>query len=722
MSNKITRRIKQEIAMRETFKKGYPRITAGRWYYATQRDNRLWKNKYTPEQLKRIHSRGYLAKTVELVDLLNSPDCDRITDLDYLYLRPYNNSFSKWIEDINTMVRMHIPFQHRLPTIYYSIVNRNGLKILDFPFAKQQRTVDDIMNTLKEAGTTLRLRPAYWNSTGSQFDLLYVDDEHVKIDSKTCSKEYFLKLLKKRGGNYLICEKIHYGYPLTEDWKQCSFFKFYMVNDCEESRITCAVAEIFRKRAKDKSKQYLINRENGTFTMEDGTEITIPRWNQLVEELKEFAFAMRQLDYFTVSVVLTEDGFKVSRCNHEPYLPRVDFDSELNEYLKKRVAEKKATPVDRKASRKAIYNSLFNKFVGKFCRKGIRPYMQGLWFTSVLSDAKWKGSTWKQKIWAWKRGFLSFRIGQYNLTEENYKTHLSDYDYHWLNRMNNVYQGWISDKTTFRYTMEPLKKYIPDYYYSIFKRDGQVVTVPMQDIPEGYEGTLDDVVRLLHEEKILVFKPSAGLHGDGFYCLEHKDENFWINGNPTNAEGIKDLIRAQRSIYVVTSYINMHPTLKKIYPTSVNSIRVMAINRHGYDPQVMQTYMRIGSSKTGYTDNVGYGGICAMIDIPTGVLYDPETLVDHIYYPCPKHPDTGTEIAGIRVPHWATICEKVGEICQLFPELEYLGFDVAVTEDGFQIMEINLHQDLHKVALHTDEIRAYYQERIAYKKRLNNIK
>ena len=68
------------------------------------------------------------------------------------------------------------------------------------------------------------------------------------------------------------------------------------------------------------------------------------------------------------------------------------------------------------------------------------------------------------------------------------------------------------------------------------------------------------------------------------------------------------------------------------------------------------------------------------------------------------------------------ICEKVGEICQLMPELEYLGFDVAVTEDGFNVMEINIHQDLHKVALHSDEIREYYQERIAYKKKIYSVK
>ena len=102
----------------------------------------------------------------------------------------------------------------------------------------------------------------------------------------------------------------------------------------------------------------------------------------------------------------------------------------------------------------------------------------------------------------------------------------------------------------------------------------------------------------------------------------------------------------------------------------------------------------------------------------TGVMYDPESLRDHMYYPCPKHPDTGTEIAGIKIPHWDLICRKVVEICRMMPELEYLGFDIAVTEDAFNVMEINIHQDLHKVAQHSDEIRAFYADKIRYKEML----
>lgn len=720
MANKLIRRIKKELAMRESFRKGYPRLTASRWYNATRRDNRLWAGKYSEAELKKVHSMGYLAKNIETYDLLSGKECERISDRDYLFLRPMNNSFAKWIEDINTMTRMNPKHAHRLPKIYFSITNRNGLKILDWPVARRKCGAEEIVEVLQQVGTTLQLRPAFWASKNPRYDVSYLSKSKVRLDGKAIGLNEFLKVLRGTSGNYLLCEKLDYSYPLTEERGASSFLKFYIINGTEDSRIACAVAEVI-PAGKEQGQQYLIDRTNGTFER-NGRTITIPRWEEIAGEMLEMAGNMMQLRYYSVSVVLSEDGYKISSANFQPYLPRVPFDSELNDYLKAWAAQKKTVEIPFKQKWEAIKNRIFAKFVAKFCRPGIRPYMQKLWFSAVKSDLKWNGATLKQKIWAWKRGFLSFRIAQYELTEENYRDHLSDYDYHWLNRLNNVYQAWISDKTTFRYSMEPLKEYIPDYYFNVFKRDGEMVVARMQDCPENIGNGLDGIVQILRQEGILVFKPSAGLHGDGFYCIECRDGAFWINGKETDENGIRELIRAQRSVYVVTSYIHMHPDLKKIYPKSVNSIRVMAINRHGYDPKILQTYMRIGSAKTGYTDNVGYGGICAMIDIESGRLYDPETLRDHIYYPCPQHPDTGTEIAGIVVPHWPLICEKVGEICQLMPELEYLGFDVAVMQDGFQIMEINVHQDLHKVAKHAPEVRAYYKERIEYKKRLFGVK
>jgi hypothetical protein len=108
-----------------------------------------------------------------------------------------------------------------------------------------------------------------------------------------------------------------------------------------------------------------------------------------------------------------------------------------------------------------------------------------------------------------------------------------------------------------------------------------------------------------------------------------------------------------------------------------------------------------------------------MVDKETGELYQPETIKDHVFYPCPNHPDTGTPIAGF-LPHWDMVRQGVLDICRYLCELEYLGFDVAITEEGFTILEINIHQDLHKVATFTDEMNEFFRRVIDRKSgRLN---
>ena len=60
----------------------------------------------------------------------------------------------------------------------------------------------------------------------------------------------------------------------------------------------------------------------------------------------------------------------------------------------------------------------------------------------------------------------------------------------------------------------------------------------------------------------------------------------------------------------------------------------------------------------------------------------------------------------------------VDEICHIsrnLSPLEYLGYDVVVTEGGFKILEVNLHQDLHRYPLYPADVKEYLTERAAQK-------
>jgi hypothetical protein len=53
------------------------------------------------------------------------------------------------------------------------------------------------------------------------------------------------------------------------------------------------------------------------------------------------------------------------------------------------------------------------------------------------------------------------------------------------------------------------------------------------------------------------------------------------------------------------------------------------------------------------------------------------------------HPETGAPITGEEIPGWQHFMARVLELCEALHFLDYIGWDIAITEDGFQIIEGN---------------------------------
>src|SRR5690606_8861665 len=106
--------------------------------------------------------------------------------------------------------------------------------------------------------------------------------------------------------------------------------------------------------------------------------------------------------------------------------------------------------------------------------------------------------------------------------------------------------------------------------------------------------------------------------------------------------------------------------------------------------------LRIGSSASGYVDNTAAGGMLAEIDAETGRFGNAQTLARGRVVPQPRHPDTDVLIEGV-IPHWEFVKKRVLAMAASFSQLEYLGFDVAITEDGFELPEINRFPDFPRI-------------------------
>lgn len=400
-----------------------------------------------------------------------------------------------------------------------------------------------------------------------------------------------------------------------------------------------------------------------------------------------------------------------TRNNGKPLIAKIETgvnlvrNTEFNEQLRQFISEKLSLAKSQKVNTwNTVKRYAFSYYAGK---KGFVDFMYKNWLRGKKEDKKTSTLTKRQMWWAHRRGFYSYRIFQYGLTEENYKEFLSDYDYKRLRPINNKYREWLSDKLSVYYAMKLYNKYMPEYYYHICPRDNGMLYLKMDKCPGGLPDSVEGILSLLSMKNKLAMKPVVASHGEGFYKLYAIDEQFFLNDAEISRKDMREFLENIDTDYLITEYTEMHKDLRRICPFAACTVRIMVINRDFYNPVIEDAYFRIATSSTGVTDNLAAGGVFAHVNGSTGELEEAYSIKEHVISPCPLHPDTGVEIRG-ELPHWEEVCRKVIEISKYIAPIEYMGFDVVITEDGFKILEINTHQDLHRYPEYSDSIKNYF--------------
>src|SRR5690606_16338215 len=108
--------------------------------------------------------------------------------------------------------------------------------------------------------------------------------------------------------------------------------------------------------------------------------------------------------------------------------------------------------------------------------------------------------------------------------------------------------------------------------------------VPMMDCPEGFDATFEDIIRLAQVKGVLALKPDEGSHGDGFYRLGYEDGAYTLNGELADEARVLEILKNPENEYLITEFIEMHPELARIYPLSVNTIRMIVFKKDGVTP------------------------------------------------------------------------------------------------------------------------------------------
>lgn len=692
---------------------GYTKNTISIWNRMKKNDKENYPEA-EPERMKWAHKHGFLYGRIEQYGLDETNLGNFVSDLDYILLKPINNSYTKWIEDIASLRYIFVPYKKYFPKYYFHIIERDGnrlfIKMPDCPEIYHGNDPEEVIQLLREKGV-LSFRPAQC-ATGSTIYKFSYKDERFYIGENEVSENYIRNILVTRKRFYVVQEYIEMDSTIIVDNCKINELRAVVVND---KIFNPKITELYL--CLNDGRMIQVDVETGEFSTGN-----IKNWKTLKGQLFEIISFVPQLEYYAIYFKIFCDKIYVQSFNPHPALLKAEMPSqERVSFLQKKLSKKRAEKRNI-FSVQRVKRFMWKQYKRFFCKPGYRDFMLKEYIKGISNDfLHFKKTTIRQKLWCYKRGYYSFRIDQYGLTENNWEDFLSDRDYHWLCPINNVYQKWIDDKTTYRYVIEPFRNISPKYYYHIINRDGEQYAIKMIDCPEQYSSTLEGIMDLLKDEGALAVKQSAGEHGDGFFKLAYTDGKYFINHDEVTYDTVIKKLKGLTCFYNVTEFLTMHESLRHIYPGSVNTVRVMVLNPTGCDPFIADAYMRIGTGSTKMTDNIGYGGVFAKVDVDTGRYYDAEQLQDHVIVPCPYHPDTNVYIEGY-LPEWEKVKKYLIDICSYFGQLEYLGFDVALSDEGVRILEINKYQDLHRCAFYSDVVQEFFKEKIQSKKRRFNLK
>lgn len=171
------------------------------------------------------------------------------------------------------------------------------------------------------------------------------------------------------------------------------------------------------------------------------------------------------------------------------------------------------------------------------------------------------------------------------------------------------------------------------------------------------------------------------------------------------------LAKLRRSTVVVEQPIVQSEQMARFHPLSVNTLRLATAVKKDGTAHLLFAFLKLGQGES-IVDNGAAGGICCPIDPDTGMVVGPgmtETGKRFLV-----HPDSGLQINGLRVPQWEQALATALELARLSPTQTYVGWDLALTDDGWVLVEGNrggtflitqmlTHQGLR------DVLRQYYE-------------
>ena len=309
-----------------------------------------------------------------------------------------------------------------------------------------------------------------------------------------------------------------------------------------------------------------------------------------------------------------------------------------------------------------------------------------------------------------KKNFLAENIGRFN---ERVKTHSDrNYFYSWSSFICNAVRYGCSPDDYFRYEFQK-KSHSEKNKFITYRRSKKLIKTynNSNDVSKVLDKitfnktfskfikrkwldinncTYEDFVKFIYEHQSVIIKPVSAGSGVGIW-------KYAYNGN----DDLQNVFKKVKGS-LVEQVIKQHEILSKLNPSSINTVRVMTVN-DGDRVHVIACSLRTGLGDS-VVDNLHAGGGAASIDVKTGIVYTPAINAKLEKYLI--HPSTGEKFIGLTIPNWDAVIKNVKEAASTVPDLRYLGWDVAVLDEGVELIEAN-HDPAHDLIQMIDQVGKY---------------
>lgn len=253
-----------------------------------------------------------------------------------------------------------------------------------------------------------------------------------------------------------------------------------------------------------------------------------------------------------------------------------------------------------------------------------------------------------------------FLFGFQNLTNEERRKFVSDIErIKFANQLNDAKNDPIYYDKSITY----------QYYKDFYHRD--VISASAFNAEEFAVFS-----EFVEKHTSFICKPVDGGCGVGIHIFDM--------GNRSAEEMFSTLRKQYPGHIVIEELIVQQSTMHQLNPSSVNTVRMPTI-RFNDRVEVFYPVLRVGR-KGSVTDNAGSGGVVCAVDVQTGTVYAAADEFGNIYE---THPDSGVNLIGFTVPRWEEAKAMVKELAMIVPNNRYSSWDMALTNDGWVMIEVN---------------------------------